>query len=84
MNINVDISEKDYSKIVKKVSEDLHDEIKDEITFDRLKETSSNMDIFRILDVFADIDTRTKPLEDKKVSELSNEEKALLMIKWGI
>lgn len=81
MELNVNISEEQYSQIVKKVSEDIREEVAEEEIRKYLE--SDSLSIANLTDEMGLYD-RVQNLKSKKVEDLTNNEKILLMMQWMI
>lgn len=81
MNLNVNISDDQYSEIVKKVSEDIREEVGEEEIRKYLE--SDSLSFTDLTDEMGLYD-RVQNIKSKKVEDLTNNEKILLMMQWMI
>lgn len=81
MELSVNISQEQYSQIVKKVSEDIREEVGEEEIRKYLE--SDSLSITDLTDEMGLYD-RVQNLKSKKVEDLTNNEKILLMMQWMI
>ena len=80
MEIVVDISDTEMDKIVERAK----DEVREEITEEKLKDYLYNSNDINIIEILADFNVykRCENLNDKKVGDLRSYEKIMLAMLW--
>ena len=76
MNINVDISEEQYKKLLEEAKEEIRTELTRDALLKYLKEDCYSMSMKKYLY------SKAECLEDKLVKDLTRDQKAILALSW--
>lgn len=81
MQLNVEVTDKEYDKLLEKAKDEVRRELTDEALEKYLKENfhaSSLADYLRLFDLYG----KAEMIQDKKVKDLTRNDRAILAFTW--